>query len=45
MVETAAATTSRVGVPSQGARPGAMADACLVPDAGPLGAVHGQAFP
>ena len=37
MVETADATTSRVGVSSQGAGLGATADACPVPDADPLG--------
>ena len=42
MVETAAATTSRVGVSSQGAGLGATADPCPVPDADPLGAMHGR---
>jgi len=42
MVETANATTSRVGVSSQDAGLGATADACTVPDADPLGAVHGR---
>lgn len=42
MVETADATTSRAGVSSQGAGLGATAEVCPVPDADPLGAVHGR---
>ena len=42
LVETAAATTSRMGVSSQGAGLGATADPCPVPDSETLGAMYGR---